>query len=357
RCHREYEAGRLCPYDGEEMLPAPRIELFRCRPTRHRGDVLGRRYQVRGYLGKGAMAKVYLAEDLETRRPVAIKVLDAAHARTLRTRERFLREARAAAMIDHPNVVRVLDVGERSDATPFLVMEYLFGESLGDWLRRERTMDRDLALPTLRHAASGLAAAHRAGIVHRDVKPDNLFLVGEPGDPYGLKVLDFGLAKISEQVGLTVTGYAVGTVEYMAPEQVVGDAPDGRTDVYALGVVMYRVFTGDLPFPRGDEDADLLAQHLLVPPPPPTDRRPGVDPRAEAVILRALRKRPENRYPSMDAFIEDLDRLVGDRPGRLRAEAPLPSPDDAYAPRGTFARSATAYFCRRLGMVPPLLDG
>jgi serine/threonine-protein kinase len=302
------------------------------------------------------MARVYLAEDRETRRPVAVKVLDPAHVRTGRTRERFFREAKAAAMIGHPNIVRVFDVGQRDGGAPYLVMEYLFGESLGDCLRRERRMDADIALPTLRHAAAGLAAAHRAGIVHRDVKPDNIFLVGEPGDPYAVKVLDFGLAKIHAQSGLTVTGFAVGTVEYMAPEQVVSDRHDARTDVYALGVVMFRVFTGELPFPRGEDDSDLLARHLLTPPPRPSSLREDLDPRVEAVILKAIRKRPENRYASMEAFIEDLDRLVGGAAGRLTAENPLPSPQDVYVPQGVFAKNATVYFYRKLGMLLPRFE-
>jgi serine/threonine-protein kinase len=271
-------------------------------------------------------------------------------------------------MIVHPNIVRILDVGQREGGgAPYLVMEYLFGESLGDCLRRERRLDADIALPMLRHAAAGLAAAHRAGIVHRDVKPDNIFLVGEPGDPYAVKVLDFGLAKIHAQSGLTVTGFAVGTVEYMAPEQVVSDRHDARTDVYALGIVMFRIFTGELPFPRVEDDSDLLARQLLTPPPPPSSRREDLDPRVEAVILKAMRKRPENRYASMDAFIEDLERLGGDRPGRLTAEEPLASAQDVspegrasrpdvYVPQGVFAKNATAYFYRKLGMLPPRFE-
>ncbi|MCC6557357.1 MAG: serine/threonine protein kinase [Polyangiaceae bacterium] len=356
RCHRVYDAGhRFCPYDGAELAHAAHIDFFRCRPTRQRGLVLGDRYEIRGYLGKGAMARVYLALDRVTRGAVAIKVLESAHVRTTRTRERFIREARAAAMIGHPNIVKILDTGQRSDGAPYLVMEYLFGEPLGDWFRREKRMDADIALPVLRQAAAGLAAAHRAGIVHRDVKPDNIFLVGEPGDPYGVKVLDFGLAKIHAQSGLTVTGVAVGTVEYMAPEQVVSDRPDPRTDVYGLGVVMFRAFTGELPFPRSD-DSDLLARQLVTPPPRPSERRKDVDRAIEAVILKAIRKRPENRYASMDAFIEDLERLAGDRRGKLIAHEPLAAADDVYVPRGAFARNATAYFYKKLGVDPPRFD-
>ncbi|AKT36979.1 serine/threonine-protein kinase [Chondromyces crocatus] len=354
RCHREYDAARFCPYDGAELHDAPQTTLFASRPTRRRGEILGDRYIICGYLGRGAMAKVYLAEDRQNLRPVAIKILEPAHAGAQRTRERFLREAQAAAMIGHPNIVRVFDVGQRSDGSPYLVMEYLFGESLGDWLRRERVMDAELAVPVLRHAANALGAAHRVGIIHRDVKPDNLFLVGQPGDPYAVKVLDFGLAKNTAQAGLTVTGFAVGTVEYMSPEQVVSDLHDQRTDIYALGIVMYRTFTGSLPFARIEDDTDILAQHLLVAPPPPSQVKPELDPRIESVILKAARKHPDNRYPTMDALVEDLDRLASDRP--LLADAPLQL-TDTYEPRGVFARRATTYFYKRLGMLPRSLQG
>jgi eukaryotic-like serine/threonine-protein kinase len=184
------------------------------------------------------------------------------------------------------------------------------------------------------------------------VKPDNIFLIGAQGDPYGVKVLDFGLAKIQAANGITATGVAVGTIEYMAPEQVVSDRPDARTDVYGLGTVMYRTFTGDLPFPRAD-DSELLARQLVTQPPRPSEKRKSIDRRIEAVILKALRKRPENRYPSMAAFLEDLERLAGDREGELTAEGPLPEPEDVYVPRGAFARNATVYFYKKLGMVSP----
>ncbi|WP_437797880.1 serine/threonine-protein kinase [Sorangium sp. So ce693] len=357
RCHREYDAGhRFCPYDGAELTEGRRVDLFRYKPTRLRGTRLGERYEVHGYLGKGAMARVYLAVEIETGQPVAIKVLEEFAARAERTRERFVREAQSAAMIGHPNIVRVLDAGARSeDGAPYLVMEYLFGESLGDWLRRERRMDADLAIPVLSQAASGLAAAHRAGIIHRDVKPDNIYLVGPQGDPYAVKVLDFGLAKIQAADLITATGTAVGTLEYMAPEQVVSDLPDARTDVYGLGVVMFRAFTGELPFPRS-EQSELLARQLVTPPPRPSEKRRSLDPLLESVILKAIRKRPDNRYPSMEAFLEDLERLAGDRDGPLSADEPLREPSDVYVPQGSFARNAAIYFYRRLGMEAPRFD-
>src|SRR5262245_899395 len=141
RCHRHYDdTHRFCPSDGERLLDSPDFDAIPSKPTRQTGAIIGDRYEVRGFIGKGAMARVYLAEDLETRRPVAIKVLEPSLAKQPSVRERFHREAQAAGRIGHPNIVRVLDVGARGDGAPYLVMEFLFGESLGDWLRRDRVM-------------------------------------------------------------------------------------------------------------------------------------------------------------------------------------------------------------------------
>ncbi len=187
-------------------------------------------------------------------------------------------------------------------------------------------------------AASALAAAHRAGIIHRDVKPDNLFLVGERGAPYTLKVVDFGMAKLSEASSLSVAGMALGTLQYIAPEQALADPVDGRTDVYGLGVVLYRMLTGKMPFEAND-DATLVAHHLFTPAPLPSLVKPGIDPRLEAVILTAMRKRPENRYPSMTAVEEDLERILGQRDGAV-VPAPIRHEPDHYEAVNPSARSA-----------------
>ncbi len=353
RCHREYGGDhRFCPYDGATLSNEIALEHFRAKDTQQKGSIFGGRYDIRGFIGKGAMARVYLAEDLETRQPVAVKVLDQQAARGPHARDRFLREAKAVARIGHENIVRILDLGMREeDGAPYLVLEFLYGESVGDLLAREGVLTPDIALPVLRQAAAGLAAAHRAGIVHRDVKPDNVFLVGEPGDPYAVKLLDFGLAKLDAHSGFTQAGVAVGTLEYMAPEQVVTDRPDARTDVYGLGALMYRIYTGTLPF-TAKEEAELLAHQLLMPTPPPSRRRPEIDHRTELVMLTALKKRPENRYPSMDAFLEDLERLLGERRGDLAAER-LGKAPDVYVPQSAFAKNAARFFYKKLGMDPP----
>lgn len=373
-CRRDFAPDhRFCPYDGELLSP-PAKEVSgvtpASRPAADHGAgsarraapssqpagepevVLGSRYRIRGFIGKGGMARVYLAEDVQSGDPVAIKVLDHAHALSSHARSRFLREAKAVSRIGHDNIVKILDLGLSTDGAPYLVLEFLDGESLGERLRREPRMPPELALPALRQMAAGLAAAHRAGIIHRDVKPDNVFLLREPS--HAVKLLDFGLAKLDNQTNFTKTGVAVGTMDYMAPEQVVTDRPDARTDVYGLGVLMYRMLTGQLPF-QAKEDTDLLARHLLLPVPPPSLDVDGIDARTELVVLTALRKNPDNRYASMDDFGEDLERLVGKRGGPLLAER-LRSEPDVYLPKSFFAKNAALFFYQKLGMNPPEWD-
>jgi eukaryotic-like serine/threonine-protein kinase len=352
RCHRRYDDPSVtaCPRDGAPLTDLPGDVRIKQTPTTQTGAILGGRYKIRGLLGKGGMARVYLADDLSRNTVVAVKVMHRDQARDRVACERFLREARAATQIGHPNIIETIEVGQQADGAPYLVLEFLFGEALGDLLRRDEVVEPAFALPLLKQAASALGAAHRAKIIHRDIKPDNLFLVGERGDPYALKVVDFGLAKLTEG-SLTKTGTAVGTIEYMPPEQMMTDPLDGRADQYALGVVMYRMFTGVLPF-RFTDDSELLAHHLIVPPPRPAQVRPGVAPELEAVILRTLRKVPANRYASMEALVEDIERLLGERPGPVEASAPG-AVRDVFVPRGPLGMNAAPYFYRRLGLEPP----
>ena len=330
RCHRSYDdpGPTFCPEDGMPLTTERRIAHIRARPTQQVGAILDGRYELKGLIGKGGMARVYLAEDTRTKEPVAVKILNHDVSRDRVSRERFLREIEVAASLGHPNVVQVLDAGERADGAPYIVLEFLHGESLGDLLRRDEMVEPAFAVPLLAEAASALAAAHRAGIVHRDVKPDNLFLVGERGAPYTLKVVDFGMAKLQAVSSLSQTGMTLGTLSYIAPEQALADPIDARTDVYGLGVVMFRMLTGRLPFDVPD-DAALVAHHLFVAPPRPSSLRSGLDPRIEAVILTALRKRPENRYPTMAALAEDLERILGKRDGPV-GEGPIRAAPDRY---------------------------
>ncbi|WP_437734250.1 serine/threonine-protein kinase [Sorangium sp. So ce1335] len=358
RCHRRYaDDHRFCPHDGEKLVKSLDIRRLRSQPTEHVGAVIAGRYRVRGLIGSGAMAQVFLAEDTQGGAPVALKLLEPRFRREPKVKARFLIEAKAAATVVHPNLVEVLDIGLH-DGSPYLAMELLFGESLRALLLRERRLSPEAGVPMLLQVAAGLGAAHRAGIVHRDVKPANVFLVGEKGDAWAAKVVDFGFAKLYEHSGLTQAGVTVGTLEYMAPEQTISDPPDARTDVYGFGMLMYRVFSGKLPFSvaRGAghaltpamEEAMVLAHQLMTPPPPPGLGEGPAARALEAVIMKCLRKRPENRYPSMEALSDDLGR-VG-RPGALAADAPIALPD-VYAAKTPYGEHAARFLYKQLGKV------
>jgi serine/threonine-protein kinase len=238
-------------------------------------------------------------------------------------------------MIDHPNVVRIHEVGEDDDGTPYIVMEFLSGETLGERLTRDGRLDLAQGVAILEQAASALWAAHQKGIVHRDVKPDNLFLLGHSSTATETRVLDFGLSRLF-QSRLTSAGTVIGTPGYMAPEQVVAASVDQRSDVYGLGMVMYRSFVGRLPF-DGPNDVIILAKQLLCPLPSQYPR--DLDPRVVLVIETALKKNPENRYPSMRMFREDLLKLVRPGPPLFATE----SERDHYPLEGTVEQVAAGY--------------
>lgn len=337
RCRRELpDHTKFCPFDGSELdetIASDRVlgnfGGFEPKETRITGALLKGRYKVIGFVSKGATARVYLAEDAETGGVVAVKMFAPAVREREQMRERFLREADALRAIDHPNVVRVLDAGE-VDSAPYLVMEALLGETLGARLERTGALEPTIALRYARQAAAGLAAAHRAGVIHRDIKPDNIFLID--GDT--LKLIDFGMAKVAHE-GASSAEMIMGTVQYMAPEQIVSESVDPRTDVYALGVVLFRMLTGHLPFDV-EVGTDLLGHQLFSPAPPPSWLDDDLDPKVEQVILAAMRKDPDNRYPSMDAFLEDLQR---DTP----RGSPLTKRPDVYTPSSEAGREAARF--------------
>jgi eukaryotic-like serine/threonine-protein kinase len=350
RCHRRYEAGAAyCSYDGDQLTDRSEIELIDAQPSSENGAVYGKRYIVRGLLGGGSMGRIYLAENAFSHEPVAIKVLEHREAKLEDPRARFLREARTIEALEHANIVRLLDAGTRPDGAPYLVMEYLYGESLGTRLKKNGRLEPREALWTAHQVAGALAAAHSAGVIHRDVKPDNVFLVGELGNPHGLKLVDFGLARLSGASALTAMGVTVGTLAYMAPEQAVRDATGPRTDIYALGVMMYRMVSGKLPFEGSD--FDTLAQHVVTPARPLPELVPGIDPRIEAIVSTAMRKLPRNRYSTASELVEDLERVLAKRPGELGA-GQLWEPDH-YRPRSAYAKSVAAALYRKLGLEPP----
>lgn len=332
----------FCPFDGSPLDPshpghrrAAKLAGFEPRLTRFSGMILRARYQIDGYVNKGATARVYLANDLDNGEVVVVKMFDPSVREREAMRQQFAEEATALRAIDHPNVVRVFDSGE-VDGTPFLVMEALRGQTLGDFLTAKGSLDADEALRIARAAGEGLAAAHRARVVHRDVKPDNIFLVG---DERQVKVIDFGMAKIESTTEPSTEDLVMGTVQYMAPEQIVSERVDARTDVYALGVVLFRALTGHLPFDV-EHHPDMLGHQLFSPAPPPSWLHDGLAPEVERVILSAMRKDPENRYPTMEAFLEDLG---SDRPSGW----PVRTSPDLYRPITETGRAAARLLSER----------
>ncbi|MFY0539615.1 protein kinase domain-containing protein [Nannocystis pusilla] len=270
--------------------------------TIHEGEVLADRYRVYHRLGKGGMGEVYLAEHMDIGRKVAIKTLNAHLQDKPEIADRFMQEARTSSRVRHSNIVDITDFGKTDHGAPFFVMEYLEGEDLKSVLKRERVLPWERARDIILQVCAALAAAHAHGVVHRDLKPDNIYLIRQ-GDQELVKVLDFGIAKVISEAGdeMTQTGVLLGTPEYMSPEQAQEQPLDGRSDIYAMGVLMFRMFTGRLPF-RAKAFMAVLGMHMQQPPPRPSEVDPNhaVSERQEAVILRCLEKKPEDRYQTAD---------------------------------------------------------
>ena len=262
------------------------------------------RYELVSELGQGAMGRVYRARHRLMHRDVAVKVLHAEVSSRPEVVGRFRQEAQAGAMLDHPNLCAALDFGELEDGSFFFVMEYLDGPNLASVIEREGPLPAERAVHLGRQIAAGLGAAHAAGIIHRDLKPDNVVLMSRPDGSEQVKILDFGIAKVTTPtpegaVKLTAVGAICGTPAYMAPEQAVAGTVDLRSDLYSLGVVLYEMVTGVVPF-EADDVWDTLRMHMAEAPMPPRKVAPDAPiPRAlERVILRLLEKSPDDRYQS-----------------------------------------------------------
>ena len=257
-------------------------------PTAAAGDVLSDRYRLDEEIGRGGMGVVFRAWDSDLERSVAVKILGAHH-QVGDARERLFREARAAAALSHPRVVAVHDVGEHKNM-PYLVMELIEGPSLKE--HKPETLEETIDFAT--QLCEALEHAHEHGLVHRDLKPANVLLAESSGAP-SVKLVDLGLAVRERAVRITREGGITGTVNYMAPEQALGKAIDGRTDLYALGVMLYEFATGRLPF-DGDNPLAVLSQHLHAPVVPPRTYRADMPESLEAAILRLLAKDPDDRF-------------------------------------------------------------
>ncbi|TQS46296.1 serine/threonine-protein kinase [Cryptosporangium phraense] len=279
-------------------------------------------YEMQSLIGRGGMAYVYRAEDTRLGRIVAVKVLAPELAQNEEFRQRFLRESRLAASLDHPNIIPIYEAGE-VDGHLYLAMRFVEGADLKVVLKRRGTLTVDEAMGVFGQVGAALDAAHKAGLVHRDVKPANILVSAAtaPGGRDHVYLSDFGLTKrASSLTGVTATGIVVGTMDYVAPEQIGGKAVDARTDVYALGCVVYQSLTGKVPFTR-DDDAALLWAHLMEMPAPISSVRPDIPAAVDKVVETAMAKGPEGRFASCGEFISALGAAFSGNPVNLPASA------------------------------------
>jgi len=350
QCHTETEEER-CPKDGFATVDKARFFDKKVDPLL--GTIFAGRYRVERIIGRGGMGAVYQATQLAVDRPVALKILKTELADDLKEVARFQQEARAIATLQHPNTIRLIDFGATDDGSLFLVMEYLEGEGLASVIKREAPMEPKRVMHIGLQILEALSEAHNAGIVHRDLKPENIMLTEVFGKTDFVKLLDFGIAKVAENAGdaahLTKTGMFVGSPRYMAPEQVRSQWVSDRTDIYALGALMYEMLCGHPVF-SADTPTGYLIAHVQQPPDPPTrgDKLlvgPLVD-----FIMQCLEKQPDARPAGAVAAIEALRACLAhpapavatDQPalGETRA-APAPF-GDATAPRSAHTQGAPA---------------
>jgi eukaryotic-like serine/threonine-protein kinase len=277
------------------------------------GTLLGGRYRLDARIGRGGMSTVYLAFDTVLERPVAIKLMHREIASDSDQLERFRREARSVAQLSHPHIVTVIDAGEESSpdghqargGAPYIVLEYVEGETLKDLIRREGPLDILQALAYAIEIARALGAAHERLIVHRDVKPQNV-LIGVEGSA---KITDFGIARTLSEEGLTMTGRVLGTTDYVSPEQALGQPVTGQSDLYSLGVVLYEMLTGEVPF-RGDSPVAVAMRHVREEIPDVQLLRPDLAAATASVVDRAVAKDLAHRYPDAASMISDLEEAL-----------------------------------------------
>ncbi|WP_224249114.1 serine/threonine-protein kinase [Hyalangium gracile] len=313
------------------------------------GQTLAKKYRVEALIGEGGMGKVYRARQLALDKQVVLKVLRQSLLSDERTVARFQREAKAASRLNHPNSISILDFGQAEDGALFIAMEFVPGQDLHQVLSREWPLPESRVVRIVSQVLSALSDAHGAGVIHRDLKPENIMVEQRRNEPDFVKVLDFGIAKITDSSGedvpaLTRAGFVCGTPEYMSPEQARGAQLDHRSDLYAVGVILYQLTTGLLPF-ESDSAVGFATKHLTEEPPPPSRRRPDarISPAMERLILRALSKDPNDRPANAEAFKAELlavlDRerrrveQTARRVAAAQAPAPMSSPVLAPIPR------------------------
>lgn len=276
------------------------------------GKVIDQKYKVQSILGEGGMAVVYRAYHERMERTVVIKVMQGWLLSNKNAVERFEREAKLTAKLNHPNIVTVFDTGVLNGKEPYIVMEFIKGESLGDKIARQGALPCATGANIIIQICRGLQEAHNVGIIHRDLKPDNILLQDRTDRPDWVKIVDFGISHLAQgSKRLTKTGKMVGTPEYIAPEQLKDKPIDIRTDLYALGIILYEMLTGRVPF-EGESAESILMKHLLEPPPPMTELRDdlGDDNPFEEIVMKALNKDPDERYQTATEFRLDVERAL-----------------------------------------------
>jgi tRNA A-37 threonylcarbamoyl transferase component Bud32 len=296
-CNGRFQEGTFCPKDGTQLLPDGE------EPQSLVGQIVGGRYRLTQLLGAGGMGEVYAAQHIHIHKKVAVKLLHPEINTNPEALERFRREANSASSIGHDNIVGIDDFGQMDDGRVYLCMEFLEGQSLADAMQIPGGLDPVRALDLMIQVCDGLAAAHAKGIIHRDMKPENVFLTRRSDGTEVAKILDFGIAKVSgtdENQSLTKTGTVFGTPHYMSPEQALGQKLDHRADIYSAGVMLFEIFTGQVPF-KAESFMGILSQHITKQPPTPSTMTPGrtIPQPIEDLILRAMAKEPGKRFASI----------------------------------------------------------
>jgi len=293
------------------------------------GTILADRYRIDGVVGAGGVGAVYQATQLGLDRKVAVKVLRPELSESRTAMARFAREARTAAQLQHPNIVTVHDFGTMPDGRTFLVMEFLSGLNLAQWIRKQRPTDLKVAVSLLTPVCGAISALHRSGIIHRDIKPSNIVIADTGGGPPVVKVVDFGLVRPGESDGASdlTGGLVLGTPEFMSPELFTGGRPNESSDIYALGVTAYETFTGELPFGMGPF-REMYLRHSQQVPRRPSLLRPDLPESVDAVLYRALNKDPKRRFVTADDFATAMNAAFASATTASPSDTPPSVPYD-----------------------------